>query len=97
MPSRILVYTGTDDGKTVTTTLIPAGAVQPCCRRHGSRRERSEGSASDAAGEPKEGGGEEVVGKPKKQHEAHKADWVGSQSAFVLGGAGNFDPGICIL
>ncbi len=28
-PSRILVYTGTDDGKTVTTTLIPAGAVNP--------------------------------------------------------------------
>ena len=27
--SRILVYTGTDDGKTVTTTLIPAGAVNP--------------------------------------------------------------------
>jgi len=28
-PTRILVYTGTDDGKTVTTTLIPAGAVNP--------------------------------------------------------------------
>jgi hypothetical protein len=28
-PSRILVYTGTDEGKTVTTTLIPAGAVNP--------------------------------------------------------------------
>jgi hypothetical protein len=28
-PSRILVYTGTDDGKTVTTTLIPLGAVNP--------------------------------------------------------------------
>jgi hypothetical protein len=28
-PSRILVYTGTDDAKTVTTTLIPAGAVNP--------------------------------------------------------------------
>jgi hypothetical protein len=28
-PSRVLVYTGTDDGKTVTTTLIPAGAVNP--------------------------------------------------------------------
>jgi hypothetical protein len=28
-PSRIQVYTGTDDGKTVTTTLIPAGAVNP--------------------------------------------------------------------
>ena len=27
--SRILVYTGTDDGKTVTTTLIPAGAINP--------------------------------------------------------------------
>jgi hypothetical protein len=27
--SRILVYTGTDDGKTVTTTLIPAGAANP--------------------------------------------------------------------
>jgi hypothetical protein len=27
--SRILVYSGTDDGKTVTTTLIPAGAVNP--------------------------------------------------------------------
>jgi hypothetical protein len=27
--SRILVYTGTDDGKTVTTTLIPAGATNP--------------------------------------------------------------------
>jgi hypothetical protein len=28
-PSRIMVYTGTDDAKTVTTTLIPAGAVNP--------------------------------------------------------------------
>jgi hypothetical protein len=28
-PSRVLVYTGTDDAKTVTTTLIPAGAVNP--------------------------------------------------------------------
>jgi hypothetical protein len=27
--SRIMLYTGTDDGKTVTTTLIPAGAVNP--------------------------------------------------------------------
>ena len=27
--SRILVYTGTDDGKTVTTTLIPTGASNP--------------------------------------------------------------------
>jgi hypothetical protein len=27
--SRILVYTGTDDSKTVTTTLIPAGATNP--------------------------------------------------------------------
>jgi len=27
--SRVMVYTGTDDGKTVTTTLIPAGAVNP--------------------------------------------------------------------
>jgi hypothetical protein len=26
-PSRIMLYTGTDDGKTVTTTLIPVGAV----------------------------------------------------------------------
>jgi hypothetical protein len=28
-PSRILLYTGTDDAKTVTTTLLPAGAVNP--------------------------------------------------------------------
>jgi hypothetical protein len=28
-PSRIIVYTGTDDAKTVTTTLIPAGAANP--------------------------------------------------------------------
>jgi len=28
-PSRIMVYTGTDDGKTVTTTLVPSGAVNP--------------------------------------------------------------------
>jgi len=28
-PSRILLYTGTDDTKTVTSTLIPAGAVNP--------------------------------------------------------------------
>jgi hypothetical protein len=28
-PSRILLYTGTDDARTVTTTLIPAGAVNP--------------------------------------------------------------------
>ena len=28
-PSRIMVYTGTDDGKTVTTTLIPTGASNP--------------------------------------------------------------------
>jgi hypothetical protein len=27
--SRIMVYTGTDDAQTVTTTLIPAGAVNP--------------------------------------------------------------------
>jgi len=27
--SRITVYTGTDDGKTVTTTLIPVGATNP--------------------------------------------------------------------
>jgi len=27
--SRVLVYTGTDGGKTVTTTLIPAGATNP--------------------------------------------------------------------
>ena len=27
--SRILVYAGTDDGKTVTTTLIPVGAINP--------------------------------------------------------------------
>ena len=28
-PSRIVVYTGTDDSKTVTTTLIPLGATNP--------------------------------------------------------------------
>jgi hypothetical protein len=28
-PSRILLYTGTDDARTVTTTLIPTGAVNP--------------------------------------------------------------------
>ncbi len=28
-PSRIMVYTGTDDAQTVTTTVIPAGAVNP--------------------------------------------------------------------
>jgi outer membrane protein OmpA-like peptidoglycan-associated protein len=28
-PSRIMVYTGTDDAKTVTTTLVPAGATNP--------------------------------------------------------------------
>jgi len=28
-PSRIMLYTGTDDAKTVTTTLIPVGAVNP--------------------------------------------------------------------
>jgi hypothetical protein len=28
-PSRITVYTGTDDAKTVTTTLVPAGATDP--------------------------------------------------------------------
>ena len=28
-PTRILLYTGTDDAKTVTTTLIPVGAVNP--------------------------------------------------------------------
>ena len=27
--SRIMVYTGTDDAQTVTTTLIPAGAANP--------------------------------------------------------------------
>ena len=27
--SRILLYTGTDDAKTVTTTLIPSGADNP--------------------------------------------------------------------
>jgi hypothetical protein len=27
--SRIMVYTGTDDAKTVTTTLVPAGATNP--------------------------------------------------------------------
>ena len=28
-PSRITVYTGTDDAKTVTTSLVPAGATNP--------------------------------------------------------------------
>jgi hypothetical protein len=28
-PSRIMLYTGTDDAETVTTTLIPAGATNP--------------------------------------------------------------------
>jgi len=28
-PSRILLYTGTDDAKTVTSTLIPVGAINP--------------------------------------------------------------------
>ena len=28
-PSRIMVYTGTDDSKTVTSTLIPTGAANP--------------------------------------------------------------------
>jgi len=28
-PSRIMLYIGTDDSKTVTSTLIPAGAVNP--------------------------------------------------------------------
>jgi hypothetical protein len=28
-PSRIMLYTGTDDSKTVTTTLVPAGATNP--------------------------------------------------------------------
>jgi hypothetical protein len=28
-PSRIVLYTGTDDAKTVTTTLVPAGATDP--------------------------------------------------------------------
>jgi hypothetical protein len=28
-PSRIVLYTGTDDAKTVTTKLLPAGAVNP--------------------------------------------------------------------
>ena len=27
--SRIVVYTGTDDAQTVTTTLVPAGATNP--------------------------------------------------------------------
>jgi hypothetical protein len=27
--SRIMVYTGSDDAKTVTTSLIPAGATNP--------------------------------------------------------------------
>jgi hypothetical protein len=27
--SRIMVYTGSDDGQTVTSTLIPAGATSP--------------------------------------------------------------------
>jgi hypothetical protein len=27
--SRIMVYTGTDDAKTVTTTLVPSGATNP--------------------------------------------------------------------
>ena len=27
--SRIMVYTGTDDAKTVTSTLVPAGATNP--------------------------------------------------------------------
>jgi hypothetical protein len=27
--SRIMVYTGTDDAQTVTTTLVPAGATNP--------------------------------------------------------------------
>jgi hypothetical protein len=28
-PSRIVLYTGTDDAKTVTTTLVPSGATDP--------------------------------------------------------------------
>jgi hypothetical protein len=28
-PSRVMVYTGTDDARTVTTTLVPAGATNP--------------------------------------------------------------------
>ncbi len=28
-PSRITVYTGSDDAQTVTTTLVPAGATNP--------------------------------------------------------------------
>jgi len=28
-PSRIMVYTGTDDAQNVTTTLVPAGATNP--------------------------------------------------------------------
>jgi hypothetical protein len=28
-PSRIMLYTGTDDAQTVTTTLVPAGATNP--------------------------------------------------------------------
>jgi len=28
-PSRIMVYTGTDDSKAVTSTLIPTGAANP--------------------------------------------------------------------
>ena len=28
-PSRVMLYTGTDDAQTVTTTLIPAGATNP--------------------------------------------------------------------
>jgi hypothetical protein len=28
-PSRIMLYTGTDDAKTVTTSLVPAGATNP--------------------------------------------------------------------
>ena len=27
--SRIMVYTGTDDAKTVTTSLVPVGAANP--------------------------------------------------------------------
>ena len=62
--SRIMVYTGTDDAKTVTTTLVPAGATNPAASDTPVDESAGEGRAADSAGE----GHEEEVRRDNSNH-----------------------------
>ncbi len=79
--SRIMVYTGTDDAKTVTTTLVPSGATNPVANDTAVDEStvKPVSRATAAASTARRSSSYRTT--------TTKADWVPSQSAFVLCGS----------